>query len=105
MYKRHGTSCKAQVEYSNGQCSRFSIVTSPDQYDEVKACIEENGGTTLSLRKKFAARAFSLSASYDSAIATWFNKELGEGSSVVTRVYKPEFPLKYGKILTVVSPL
>jgi len=49
------------------------------------------------MRKRFAARAFSLSASYDSAIATWFTKELGEESPVVTRVYKPEFPLKYGK--------
>ena len=75
-----------------------TIVTSPDQYDEVKECIESNGGTTLALRKKYAARAFSLSASYDSAIATWFNNELGEGSSVVTRVYKPEFALKYGKL-------
>lgn len=76
-----------------------TIVTSPDQYDEVKAEIEANGGTTLSLRKKFAARAYSLSASYDSAIATWFTKELGEESPVVTRVYKPEFQLKYGEFV------
>lgn len=85
-----------------------TIVTGPDQYDEIKACIEEHGGTTLALRKKFAARAFALSASYDSAIATWFAKQLEEGgessssssngsSPVVTRVYKPEFPLKYGE--------
>ncbi|KAL7433006.1 hypothetical protein ACHAXH_001941 [Discostella pseudostelligera] len=81
-----------------------TIVTGPDQYEEIKACIEEHGGTTLALRKKFAARAFALSASYDSAIATWFAKQLEEGgessssgsSPVVTRVYKPEFPLKYG---------
>ncbi|KAL3763280.1 hypothetical protein ACHAWU_008983 [Discostella pseudostelligera] len=84
-----------------------TIVTGPDQYDEIKACIEDHGGTTLALRKKFAARAFALSASYDSAIATWFAKQLEEGgessssssngsSPVVTRVYKPEFPLKYG---------
>mmetsp|Transcript_30574 Transcript_30574/g.56502 ORF Transcript_30574/g.56502 Transcript_30574/m.56502 type:complete len:617 (-) Transcript_30574:118-1968(-) len=73
-----------------------TIVTSPEQYEEVMACLEENGGTTLSLRKKYAARAFSLSAAYDSAIASWFTKELGEESPVVTRVYKPEFQLKYG---------
>jgi len=73
-----------------------TIVTSPDQYDEVKACMEKNGGTTLGLRKRFAARAYSLSASYDAAIASWFTKELGEESPVVTRVYKPEFALKYG---------
>ena len=74
-----------------------TIVTSPDQYAEVKACIEEHGGTTLALRKKFAARAYSLSAAYDSAIASLFTKELGEESPVVARVYKPEFPLKYGE--------
>jgi phosphoribosylaminoimidazolecarboxamide formyltransferase/IMP cyclohydrolase len=74
-----------------------TIVTSPDQYEEVKACIEENGGTTLALRKRYAARAFSLSAAYDSAIASWFTKELGEESPVVARVYKPQFQLKYGK--------
>ena len=74
-----------------------TIVTSPDQYDEVKECIEKNGGTTLALRKQYAARAFALSASYDSAIAQWFTKELGEDSPVVTRVYKPKFPLKYGE--------
>mmetsp|Transcript_6660 Transcript_6660/g.10115 ORF Transcript_6660/g.10115 Transcript_6660/m.10115 type:complete len:615 (+) Transcript_6660:128-1972(+) len=73
-----------------------TIVTSPDQYDEVMACIEEKGGTTLDLRKKFAARAFALSASYDSAIANWFTAQLGEDKPVTTRVYKPQFPLKYG---------
>jgi len=73
-----------------------TIVTSPDQYDEVTKCIEENGGTTLALRRKCAARAFSLSASYDSTIANWFTDQLGEEKPVTTRVYKPEFPLKYG---------
>eukprot|EP00561_Arcocellulus_cornucervis_P012109 CAMPEP_0185802492 /NCGR_PEP_ID=MMETSP1322-20130828/2027_1 /TAXON_ID=265543 /ORGANISM="Minutocellus polymorphus, Strain RCC2270" /LENGTH=613 /DNA_ID=CAMNT_0028498253 /DNA_START=16 /DNA_END=1857 /DNA_ORIENTATION=+ len=73
-----------------------TIVTSPDQYEEVQKVMEEKGGTTLALRKRFAARAFSLSAAYDSAIASWFTAQLGEESPVVARVYKPEFPLKYG---------
>mmetsp|Transcript_8268 Transcript_8268/g.15577 ORF Transcript_8268/g.15577 Transcript_8268/m.15577 type:complete len:553 (-) Transcript_8268:1545-3203(-) len=73
-----------------------TIVTSPDQYEEVIKCIEDHGGTTLTLRKKFAARAFSLSAAYDSAIANWFTNQLEEEKPVTTRVYKPEFPLKYG---------
>lgn len=78
-----------------------TIVTSPDQYDEVTKCIETNGGTTLALRKKFAARAFSLSAAYDSTIANWFTQQLEDDTEnsnkpVTTRVYKPEFPLKYG---------
>ena len=84
-----------------------TIVTCPTQYDEVRGCMERNdGGTTLSLRKRYAARAFALSAAYDSTIAAWFGKELGGddgddgsggGGAVVTRVYKPEFPLKYGE--------
>lgn len=74
-----------------------TIVTNPDQYDEVIKCIEASGGTTLALRKKFAARAFSLSAAYDSTIANWFTNQLeSEEKPVVTRVYKPEYPLKYG---------
>ena len=53
-------------------------------------------GTTLALRKKLAAQAFALSAAYDSAIASWFAGQLDTDAPVVTRVYKPEFPLKYG---------
>ena len=60
------------------------------------AVIAEKGGTTLSLRKKYAARAFSLSAAYDSAISSWFTRQLGEDAPVAARVYKPQFPLKYG---------
>lgn len=83
-----------------------TIVTSPSQYAEVQRCMTEHkGGTTLALRRSFAARAFGLSASYDAAIASWFSgalqaKQPGaavEGPApVVTRVYTPEFPLKYG---------
>uniref|UniRef100_A0A6U4AD18 MGS-like domain-containing protein n=1 Tax=Ditylum brightwellii TaxID=49249 RepID=A0A6U4AD18_9STRA len=73
-----------------------TIVTAPDQYDEVIATMKENGGTTLSLRKKFAARAFALSASYDSAISSWFANQLEADAPITARVYKPEFPLKYG---------
>ena len=85
-----------------------TIITNPDQYDEVRDVMEANrGGTTLSLRRRYAARAFALSAAYDSTIASWFGDQLkGEeggssqsssSSSVVTRVYRPEFPLKYGE--------
>lgn len=73
-----------------------TIVTSPDQYDEVIECIKANGGTTLALRKRFAARAFATSAAYDSAIASYFAKQLDTEAPVQTRVYKPSFELKYG---------
>ena len=78
-----------------------TIVTSPDQYEEVMECMEKNGGgTTAELRRRFAARAFALSARYDGMIANWFGEQLEiEGKkSVVTRVYEPEFGLKYGEL-------
>lgn len=102
-----------------------TIVTSPTQYDIVKTCMKQNnGGTTLLLRKQLAAHAFALSAAYDSSIATWFyeqsfitkatttttttetaketeqqqeqQQQLPMIPPVVTRVYQHEFPLKYG---------
>jgi phosphoribosylaminoimidazolecarboxamide formyltransferase/IMP cyclohydrolase len=73
-----------------------SIVTSPEQYALIQSEIDEKGGTSLALRKKLAARAFALSASYDSAISSWFASQLGEDAPVTARVYKPERALKYG---------
>jgi len=85
-----------------------TIVTSPGDYDEVRRCMEANdGGTTLKLRRKLAAKAFALTAQYDSAIAGYFHEQLSahadadataadEKPPVVTRVYQPEFTLKYG---------
>ena len=73
------------------------IATSPTQYS---ALIEElknnNFSTTLEFRRKCAAAAFALSASYDSSISSWVNGQLGDVAPTVTRVYKHEFPLKYG---------
>eukprot|EP00548_Thalassiothrix_antarctica_P002687 CAMPEP_0194131420 /NCGR_PEP_ID=MMETSP0152-20130528/2195_1 /TAXON_ID=1049557 /ORGANISM="Thalassiothrix antarctica, Strain L6-D1" /LENGTH=619 /DNA_ID=CAMNT_0038826195 /DNA_START=77 /DNA_END=1936 /DNA_ORIENTATION=- len=75
-----------------------TIVTSPDQYGElIKEMTQNNGATSLSLRKRFAAKAFALSASYDSAIATYFANQLEEEDKpLVVRAYQPEFTLKYG---------
>jgi phosphoribosylaminoimidazolecarboxamide formyltransferase/IMP cyclohydrolase len=74
-----------------------AIVTSPDQYAAVQKEMAAQGGTSLQTRKKLAAQAFAVSAAYDSAIATWFNNELGaDEAPVVARVYQPAFPLKYG---------
>mmetsp|Transcript_8902 Transcript_8902/g.13778 ORF Transcript_8902/g.13778 Transcript_8902/m.13778 type:complete len:626 (-) Transcript_8902:1188-3065(-) len=83
-----------------------TIVTSPDQYADLQKVMEENdGGTTLALRRAYAAKAFALSASYDSAIASWFAKQVEPTTEeqqqqqlpvIATRVYKPEFALKYG---------
>ena len=50
----------------------------PDDYGEVIAAIEENGGsTTQEQRARLAAKAFARTAAYDSAITTWLSGELG----------------------------
>ncbi|GMH94351.1 hypothetical protein TrST_g2694 [Triparma strigata] len=74
-----------------------TIVTDPSQYAELMETMKANGGgTTLAMRKRFAARAFATSAAYDSAIASYFASQLETEAPVAARVYKPEYPLKYG---------
>ena len=51
-------------------------VASVDDYNEFLTLIsEENGATTLSARKRFAAKAFNVSSHYDTAIFNYFNED------------------------------
>jgi phosphoribosylaminoimidazolecarboxamide formyltransferase/IMP cyclohydrolase len=50
-----------------------AIVTEPADYAELLAELDVNGGsTTLELRKRLAAKAFALTAEYDSIVSQWF---------------------------------
>jgi phosphoribosylaminoimidazolecarboxamide formyltransferase / IMP cyclohydrolase len=49
-----------------------AIVTDPADYAALVEQLDRNGGTTLEFRKKLAAKAFALTAEYDSTIAQWF---------------------------------
>jgi phosphoribosylaminoimidazolecarboxamide formyltransferase/IMP cyclohydrolase len=52
------------------------IVSSMEQYDAFLNLISENNGeTTISDRKKLAAKAFNISSHYDTAIFNYFNEE------------------------------
>jgi phosphoribosylaminoimidazolecarboxamide formyltransferase / IMP cyclohydrolase len=55
-----------------------AVVVEPQDYravlDELAA---NNGATTLSLRKRLAAKAYARTAAYDAAISNWFARELG----------------------------
>ncbi|MCI0498246.1 MAG: bifunctional phosphoribosylaminoimidazolecarboxamide formyltransferase/IMP cyclohydrolase [Planctomycetales bacterium] len=56
-----------------------TIVTRPDQYETVLAQMKENNGATrMELRIKLARAAFSLTASYDAAIAKYLNASAGD---------------------------
>jgi phosphoribosylaminoimidazolecarboxamide formyltransferase/IMP cyclohydrolase len=54
------------------------VVTEPSQLAEVEAEIAAQGGTTLALRRRFAAAAYARTAAYDAAISGWFARQLGQ---------------------------
>ncbi|DBA04039.1 TPA: hypothetical protein N0F65_009386 [Lagenidium giganteum] len=73
------------------------ICTNPAQYPMLIEELQANNfHTTLEFRRKCAAAAFALSASYDSSISSWVNGQLGDAAPTVTRVYNHELTLKYG---------
>lgn len=56
-----------------------TIVVDPDDYVALLAEMNaQNGATTLALRKKLAAKAYSRTAAYDAAISNWFMDTIGE---------------------------
>ncbi len=55
------------------------VVTDPADYDAVAEAIDAAGGLDVALKKRFASKAFAMTAAYDSAIAEWFRERTGEG--------------------------
>ncbi|GAA3899165.1 bifunctional phosphoribosylaminoimidazolecarboxamide formyltransferase/IMP cyclohydrolase [Sphingomonas limnosediminicola] len=53
--------------------AHVAIVTDPDDYRELLSQLDTNqGATTLEFRRRLAAKAFALTAAYDSLISQWF---------------------------------
>jgi len=53
--------------------AHVAIVTDPADYAELLAELDSNdGATSLALRRRLAAKAYALTAEYDSTIAQWF---------------------------------
>ena len=65
-----------------------AVVVEPSSYDDVLAAVRD-GGTTLDLRKRLAARAFAHTAAYDTAVASWF-------SSTYAPADEEQFPVFLG---------
>ncbi len=77
-----------------------AVVTSPADYSALIHELDTYGGaTSLAFRKHLAAKAFSLTASYDSAIANWFSRvEEGEALPDVMHLsLKRKQSLRYGE--------
>ncbi|QDU73154.1 Bifunctional purine biosynthesis protein PurH [Bremerella volcania] len=52
-----------------------TIACKPSQYPEILAELQNDGKTSLGLRRKLAAAAFAHTAAYDAAIANYFEKD------------------------------
>jgi phosphoribosylaminoimidazolecarboxamide formyltransferase/IMP cyclohydrolase len=76
-----------------------AIVTDPADYSVLLQELEGHGGTTLEFRKKLAAKAYALTAAYDSTISQWFAfADQGERwPETWTRASTLKMPLRYGE--------
>lgn len=69
----------AMIRASAKNHNYVTVVTDPRDYDKILANMDANdGGITYELRKALAFHAFSLTASYDSSIATWLAEQFDE---------------------------
>lgn len=72
------------------------IVSSREQYPELLALLQNKGcASDLPDRKRFASLAFDVTSHYDSAIFSWFNKDLGE--PVFKKSIRGGKALRYGE--------
>ncbi|HXC74247.1 MAG TPA: bifunctional phosphoribosylaminoimidazolecarboxamide formyltransferase/IMP cyclohydrolase [Sphingomicrobium sp.] len=79
--------------------AHVAIVTDPADYAALLEQLSANGGTTLEFRKQLAAKAYALTAAYDSTISQWFAfADQGERwPASWTRASTLKMPLRYGE--------
>jgi phosphoribosylaminoimidazolecarboxamide formyltransferase/IMP cyclohydrolase len=89
----------AMVRSAAKNHAHVAIVTDPADYDALLEQLGANGGTTLEFRKRLAAKAYALTAAYDSTIAQWFAfADQGERwLASWTRASTLKMPLRYGE--------
>jgi phosphoribosylaminoimidazolecarboxamide formyltransferase / IMP cyclohydrolase len=51
------------------------VLVDPDDYERVLGELRDEGGLTSPLRRELASKAFQHTASYDAAVATWFQAD------------------------------
>ncbi|MEO7006399.1 MAG: bifunctional phosphoribosylaminoimidazolecarboxamide formyltransferase/IMP cyclohydrolase, partial [Terrimesophilobacter sp.] len=92
----------AMVRSAAKNFANVAIITTPDSYPALIAAVAA-GGTTLAFRQQLATAAFSHTATYDTAVAAWFARSLGEGGQfepfppTVGAQYDLVHPLRYGE--------
>jgi phosphoribosylaminoimidazolecarboxamide formyltransferase / IMP cyclohydrolase len=72
------------------------IISGREQYGELLRILSENNGSTsLDVRRHFAARAFMVSSNYDTAIFRYFNRS--EALPVFRESINSHYELRYGE--------
>ena len=75
-----------------------AVVVDADDYAKVLAELSTHGGTTLSLRKALAQKAYARTAAYDAAISNWLAGVLGDPAPAYRAVGgKLAEALRYGE--------
>ena len=87
----------AMVRAAAKNHANVAIVVNPADYSKLISSLDQ-GGTTLELRKEFALAAFTHTAMYDSAVATWLASETqGFQAKRILKTFELLAPLRYGE--------
>jgi len=73
-----------------------TVVVDPLDYTKVIKSLETRGYVTDAMRKKFALKAFDMTANYDQAISNYFRQQLGE-AELLDLHYIKQMSLRYGE--------
>lgn len=74
-----------------------ATLTDPARYGDVLEEVQRTGGTSLALRRSLAADAFRLIATYDIAIASWFDRDEDLPREMSVSLERAGAPLRYGE--------
>ncbi len=75
-----------------------AIVTDPAQYDALLSELRTNdGATTLELRKKLAAEAFTQTGAYDAMISQWLLRNESQAPATMPIAFRRHDELRYGE--------
>lgn len=75
-----------------------TVITDPEDYEQVIREIQESGDTTPTTKERLAAKVFIHTAHYDALIANYFSKRLNITSpNTLTLTYEKKQDLRYGE--------
>ena len=72
------------------------VIVDPNDYEEVRSAIA-SGGTSFELRHRFAAKAFSHTARYDAAVASYLSSADREFPDLLNLQFERRETMRYGE--------